>query len=127
MTSKAPEDVALRRQQVAELTRKGRTAAQIGAVLGISDRSVVRHRRVAGCLVTEYHTPLTAAEIAEAERLLDEGCSYAETARTLGRGARTLREHFPGRGWDRQTMNEHLAVVRRCRVRMSRLEGVFIK
>lgn len=46
---------------------------------------------------------------ARAEALLDDGCSYRETARTLGVDHTTVRDHLPGRGWTRQQVGSWAA------------------
>lgn len=115
-----------RRTQVIEMTKQGYSAAEIGRVLGITDRSVVRHRRRAK-ISTPPPPPLSEDEIRLASEMLDEGCSYAEVARTLGRAAEPLQRRFPGRGWSREQVYEHNSLLRRCRVQMARYEGVYIK
>lgn len=125
MTVVDMERVLWRRQQVVEMTRQGLTAVQIGFALGITERSVVRHRRAAGVSLRSLADPMTPEELERAQQLLDDGCSYAEVGRTLGRAARTLRNHFPNQGWDEETMREHLAALRRCKVQMTKHQGVF--
>lgn len=84
---------------IAELTRDGHTAAAIAAALRISTRTVHRSRRRAG-IARPAAVPLSAAELARAAELLDDGCSYGEVARSLGRSSRrAIAKHFPGRGW----------------------------
>lgn len=91
-------------RRVGELTRQGWTTESLCVELGMSDKTVVRYRRAAGVL---QPTPqwFTAEELELADKLLADGCSYAEAARTLGRPgcATSLRLRFPGRGWDAAT------------------------
>jgi DNA-binding CsgD family transcriptional regulator len=91
-------DIAERRAQVVELTRQGLSTPQIADKLGITDRSVQRHKIAAGIAV-ERHPLLSEAETRWAEMLLDDGCPYAEVARTLDRSISTIRRVFPGRTW----------------------------
>lgn len=42
---------------------------------------------------------LTDAQIDAARRLLDEGCSIRETARSIGATRDAVGKAFPGRGW----------------------------
>lgn len=44
--------------------------------------------------------------------MLDDGCSYNEVGRTLGRSYTTIRRHFPGRGWSTERMIEHASAFR---------------
>lgn len=47
-----------------------------------------------------------------AKVLLDDGASYTEVARTLGMCKKTLRRHFPGRGYTQEQINESMALGR---------------
>lgn len=121
------EIVKQRRREVVALTGRGFSAPHIAAVLGITERSVIRHRQRAGITQGQKAPPMTEHEIRRAAELLDDGCSYNETARTLGRDPKTLQRRFPGRGWTPQQQYEMLPVLRRCNIQMSKHEGVFIK
>jgi hypothetical protein len=90
-----------RRARVIELTRQGHSASAIAAFTGITKRSVTRIRSDMGVAQPPSGLPLTDDEMRRAAELLDDGCSYGETARTLGRNCETIRRHFPGRGWTR--------------------------
>lgn len=122
-----PEIVAWRRRTVIDMTAKGCSAAQISAVLRITERSVVRHRKAAGITQGRCGERPSEGQLAQAVEMLDDGCSYAEVGRTLGIRVDTVKRLFPGKGWTRQQCAEHSAVLRRCRVQMRRHEGVFIK
>ena len=96
------EAIVMRRQRVVELTRQGHSAAEISQFLGITKRSVTRIRRETGVAQTAVNVqPMTDDELRRAAELLDDGCSYSEVGRTLGRSGGTIRAHFPGRGWPR--------------------------
>ncbi|OBJ24617.1 helix-turn-helix domain-containing protein [Mycobacterium sp. 1245801.1] len=112
-----PAVVAWRREQVIALTKQGRTAREIAEHLGISMRSVGRHR-VAADVAQPMPRPLTGRELLRATELLGGGASYAEVARTLGRSDTTLRRQLPGYKWDRRQAAEAAALARA----MNRLE-----
>jgi hypothetical protein len=79
-----------RLSRVAELTAKGRSAADIGRILGVSARTVVRWRVAAG-VARQPAPPITDAEIAEAQRLRASGQNLADTARLVGRSVDGLK------------------------------------
>ena len=94
--SNARADVEERYDQVVELTLRGYNAAQIAEKLSVSTRAVFRgrqRRRISRPMPPRW----TPEEIAAAERLLDEGCSYREVGRTLGRNSTSVGARFPGR------------------------------
>lgn len=94
------------RDRIITLARYGYTTAEIADHLGCSARTVQRHRSAAG--VGTLKVPnLSADEVARAAELLDDGASYRETARTLGRGVSQIIARFPGRGWTRDQINEY--------------------
>lgn len=101
-----------RRAQVVEMTRLGLSASQISVRVGITERSVQRHRAAAGIAKRQWADRLTPAELARADELLSDGCSFAEVGRTLGRDTRTIRHNFPGRGWTKEQTFEFLTAVR---------------
>lgn len=112
-----------RRAQVVELTRLGRTIADIAAALRISERHVSRIRAEQG--IARPKPPLLSEEeLRIAAEMLDDGASYAEVARTLGRHHRAIAVRFPGRGWDKGE-GARLAMYRRwiCQ-RVTELEGL---
>jgi DNA-binding CsgD family transcriptional regulator len=97
----APDDprVLERRAQVSMLSRLGWSAGEIAAAVGISERTVTRHRVNAG--ISRANPPrLSVDELRAAREWLEGGCSYSEAARTLGRDPRTLARRLPGYGWD---------------------------
>ncbi|OFB37983.1 hypothetical protein BA059_16795 [Mycolicibacterium sp. (ex Dasyatis americana)] len=91
--------------EITQLTRAGHTASEIAKQLGITTRTVVRHRHAGGCAKP---TPnwLTDDQIRLAESLLDDGASYTEVAQTIGCTAQSVSERFPGRGYTRSQANE---------------------
>lgn len=94
--------IAQRRERVVDLTALGHSAPQIAAAVGCTPRTVVRIRARAG-ISQPAGGPLTDDEIHCARALLDDGASFSEVARTLGRSYRHLRGRFPDvPGWTRQ-------------------------
>ncbi len=93
----SPEVKRLMCDKVAILTRQGLTAGQIADRLGVTTRTVVRYRNRTG-VSQKTSGLLTQQEIDLAKSLLDDGCSYEETARTVRCSASTLKRRFPGKG-----------------------------
>ena len=92
---------AERREQVRRMTLQGASTRQIAEALGTSTRTITRTRVKLG--ISQAPLPrMTDAQKAEALRLLDDGCSATETARTVGVSIHSILKHFPGRGWTRQ-------------------------
>lgn len=91
------EENAERDDRIARLTRGGYTAPQIAAIVGVTERTVQRVRGRRGVAKPFCGNPLTADEIRRAADMLDDGASYGEVARTLGRNVATLRKHLRGR------------------------------
>lgn len=56
---------------------------------------------------------LTDAQIARARSLLEDGASYAETARTTGHDADTLSRRLPGYGWTQREGGLFSSQIRR--------------
>jgi DNA-binding CsgD family transcriptional regulator len=110
-----------RREEVARLTHLGLSCQQIAAAMHVTARTVHRDRAAVGITEQPYQ-PFTEAEYRRAEQLLDEGCSYNEVARTLGRNPRCIRRHFPGRGWTSAQRAEYISLVQRMRHVRRRLE-----
>ncbi|OBJ10742.1 helix-turn-helix domain-containing protein, partial [Mycobacterium sp. 1465703.0] len=94
----APEDQARRDKRIAELTAQELSASTIAKLVGVSTRTVVRARGRAGVAKPfSGANRMTADEQRRAAALLDDGASYGEVARTLGRSPDTIMKHFPGR------------------------------
>ncbi|QDH91840.1 helix-turn-helix DNA-binding domain protein [Mycobacterium phage Phrappuccino] len=101
-----------RRRLVVAMTRDGHSIREIAEVLDLTPRSVQRHRHDAGITRPPNNDPLTAEECATARALLEDGASYREVARTLGRSAVTLRRRLPGYGWDREQLLDYLTTTK---------------
>lgn len=83
---------------VADLTCEGLSARQIAGLLDISERQVVRIRVMTGCAAGPPKH-LSIDQIRTAERLIADGASIAEVARTIGIGEKSAQYRFAGRGW----------------------------
>jgi DNA-binding CsgD family transcriptional regulator len=117
------EAIALRRERVAQLTREGRSAVDIAALVGITKRSVVRIRSDMGLSRESSGPPMTEDERRRALDLLQDGCSYAEVARTLGRNKNVIAARWPGYSWTRTQAGEAAAMARRANRQMARLSA----
>lgn len=118
MTRKQSEE---RRQRIVELTRQGRSAAQIADELKINARTVVRVRVERG-VAQSGPQRFTADELAQVEAMLDDGCSITEAARTIGRSPCRLWEIYRGRGWTAIEAAQYAAL----RFEMRRKRGIDI-
>ena len=102
-----------RREQVTAMTRRGMTADQIAETLGVTSRTVARHRVTAG-IAQAAPARVTPDQWQTAERMLDDGCSLTEIARTIGASPTTVAAHYPGRGWTKQQVGEWRAFMRKA-------------
>ncbi|QWY84638.1 helix-turn-helix DNA binding domain protein [Microbacterium phage Footloose] len=94
--------------------QSGMTAAQIAERYGVTIRSVSRWRTRLGVnhLPPAYVRP--PSDRALVERLLDEGCSFSEAARTVGVHRSTIVRWFPDREpWSKSEAGKFAAIVRR--------------
>jgi len=91
-----PQELVERRERIAEMAAKGWNDARIARELALSTRTILRYRHRLGLPVFQPKPRLSADEIEAAQRLLDDGCSYGEVARTLNRCRATIVKHFPG-------------------------------
>ena len=78
-----------------ELEHSGMSYRQIAQQLGVSGRTVTRWRRRIGRPVGVPAVPRPQSDRDFAWRLLEDGCSIAETARTVGVKATTILRWFP--------------------------------
>lgn len=106
-------EVQCRREQVAELTRQGCSTSVVAERLGMTERMVQRDRRALGLSQHRPNPHYTEQEIATIESMLDDGCSYAEVARAVGRDMCWISKRWPGRGWTPQQAAEYLACLRK--------------
>ena len=111
-------DLDERRSAVAQLTRDGASAREIARRLGVTSRTVLRDRGVLGIAQPEV-PPISPDRLALAHRLLDDGASYREAARTVDCSQGTLAAHFPGYGWTTLDSARFAAYCRHHRVVLS--------
>jgi len=91
-----------RHRRVVQLTQRGHTAPSIATVLGCTIRTVQRHRHSAGLTSGHHAAPFSTEERERALALLNDGASYAEVGRTLGRRYQQIAKTFPGYGWTQE-------------------------
>jgi DNA-binding NarL/FixJ family response regulator len=92
--TKRRETAADRRERISELSAQGLTVSTIADKLGIHPRTVQKAREAAGLTTPVRHA--TEDERLEAKRLLVDGASYEEVARTLKRASSTIAAWHPG-------------------------------
>lgn len=120
-------ELEVRRRRVRWLSGQGFSVPQIADRLGVCERTVTRDRRILGC-VPPAPTPLSEADIDRIRCLLEDGCSIAEAARTVGRSIRAVKYHFPdATGWTRRECGELGMALRWCKPMHDRKRGVFYK
>ncbi|GAS92653.1 Gp64 [Mycolicibacterium brisbanense] len=103
-------------ERVVELTKQNYSAPQIATILGCTTRHVVRLRAKAG-IAKPAPLPLNAEQVVIAERLLDDGASLTEVARTIGRSPRTVQARFRGRGFTHSQIGQYSQLMRAMRRR----------
>lgn len=81
-------------------------------IMGINREVLFRIMRNEFGIVTTKSRPITDAELREMERLLNDGWSYKQIGRKLGRADKTVAKHFPGRGWSVEEANEYRRMFR---------------
>ena len=93
-------------------TKRELSAREIAEELGVSERTVTRRRARLGISDGGARVALTPEQKALAKEMLEDGASYAEVGRTVGRHASTVKKHFPGYGWTVQQCVEWSVFVR---------------
>lgn len=94
--------------------RAGMSAREIAERFGVAERSVVRWRKQMNLSHTPAAEPHSSEDRALARRLLEDGCSFHETAQTVGASDTTVRRWFPDiPAWTKQHASEHAVFVRR--------------
>lgn len=93
--------------------RAGMSASQLSERFGVTARTVQRWRKRLGIKHRQYVEKHQDSDRNMAEYLLDEGCSFQETARTLGVSDMTIYRWFPDRKpWSKQECAEYAVLVR---------------
>lgn len=98
-----------------QLQQDGLSTRATAARLGVTERTVQRHRAIHG-----YSTPspATANRVTPewrewANQLAADGASQVEIARTTGVTHQTVHRHLPDAKWDQKTVGTHAAAIRR--------------
>ncbi|OIN80757.1 helix-turn-helix domain-containing protein [Mycobacterium malmoense] len=84
-------------ERIAALAAAGYRSRQIAETVGVCVRTVQRARRVAGVPAPFCGNQLSAEELRRAAAMLDDGASYREVGRTLGRSATAVMRNLRGR------------------------------
>ncbi|WP_039994527.1 HTH domain-containing protein [Gordonia otitidis] len=87
------ERVARRRERVAAMRRGGMTVNTMASALHVTDRTIWRDLHALG--MVKRVRRLTDADKQFAVRLLAEGASIQDVARTIGCSWDDIRRHFP--------------------------------
>lgn len=109
-------EIQERWDRVVALTLRGVSAPDIAHQLGITERSVMRIRKNR-MVAKPSPKRFTAEELATIEKMLDDGCSIAEAARTVGRIPQVVGKRFRGRGWTLAQASEWGALMLETRRR----------
>ena len=100
-------------EKLQTLVAEGRTIADIADEMGVTARTVSRHKRALGIA----HSPRPVRPVEEwgptAERLFAEGYSQRAVAEITGTNWWNLQRHFPGKAWTRSEAGQYAVAVRR--------------
>lgn len=107
-----PDPIERRRRAVVAMTADGMSAASIAAALGVSARTVGRHRAAAGVTQPPPVFRWTAENAAVAEALIEDGASATEVGRTIGAHRNTVRRRYPHAPWTPDQVGRHSAALR---------------
>jgi hypothetical protein len=103
MTSAEMNGLSSRDAAIVNMTQAGISGPAVAAQFGVTVRTVQRARSRAG-VCKPPPARFTDDEIKLAERLFEDGASYGEIARTLGRFPSVIVRRFPNRStWARST------------------------
>lgn len=107
-TSSAERDV-----EFLQCEQAGMSAAQMAERFNVSTRTIERWRNRLGVTHCAQTPRMPDSARRQAEYLLDQGCSFSETARTVGVSWKTIYRWFPDRHpWSRQEVVEFAVMVR---------------
>uniref|UniRef100_UPI0040534A4D helix-turn-helix domain-containing protein n=1 Tax=Microbacterium sp. LWH13-1.2 TaxID=3135260 RepID=UPI0040534A4D len=100
-------------EQFIVLERSGLSAREIAQFCGVSSRTVVRWRHSTRQSHRPATTPLPTAQLEQALRLLEDGASISEAARSVGCANKTLSRRWPQYAWDPSQAGRFAAMVAR--------------
>lgn len=106
-----------RRDLAVQLSREGLSIQAIAQRLNVNPSSVTRYRRERD-VPRNKPVPISAEELDRARVLLEDGATYAEAARTIGRHPSCLRRRLPGFRVMNRTEIAELAALGRQRSRV---------
>lgn len=101
--------------ELARLRRgKKMTHTELAAHFNVTPRTIARRLQELGLTNPD---PRAGRRLGDewkerAGKMLDDGASMAEVARTTGCGFQTVQRHFPGRGWSRTESGQFAHAVR---------------
>ena len=107
----------VKQQRIDEIrvrTLAGESAGAIAVRLGISSRTVTRHRSRLGIARTAPPR-LTQEQENLMQALVDDGCSVREIARTIGCSDTAVSRRHPDAAWTRTQVSDYATVCRAMR------------
>jgi len=106
-----------RDREIIKLTKANKTSKEISQIIGCSERTVVRVRKNSNCMVSPAPKKFTNEELQRAKKILDEGGTYSEALKTIGRhrgSIQSLKKKLPGyKIWTRKESSDYAALVRK--------------
>ncbi|AYN58260.1 helix-turn-helix DNA-binding protein [Arthrobacter phage Kepler] len=110
---KRPRTRSATLEDYARIHRPDLTAAEAAELLGVTPRTIVRHRARLGVSQPNPggRARPTPERLEEIRARLDDGWSTKEITRTFGITWRTINRHFPGRGWTKAQAGEFARFV----------------
>lgn len=104
-----------------DLQRQGCSASVMADRLGVTPRTIQRHRvRLGVAQEASHNGPISPQLKARIKEMLDDGASISEVSRTLGCTHETIKRHFPDAGWDPRTVGEYARMMRTLKKALKR-------
>ncbi|WP_144872416.1 helix-turn-helix domain-containing protein [Microbacterium sp. 1.5R] len=100
-------------ERFAAFERSGLSAREIAQLCGVSSRTVVRWRHATGQSHRPPTIPIPRAQLERAQRLLEDGASISEAARSIGCSNKTLSKRWPRYAWSQSQAGRFAAMVAR--------------
>ena len=100
------------REEIKRLLDEQYSPEGIVEIMGMNPETLFRVMRDEFGIYRTDTTPVSNEEHREMERLLDDGWSYKQIGRKLGRADKTVAKHLPGRGWSVEEANEYRRMFR---------------
>jgi len=92
---------------------------------GMKRVEIAKRLKVSKTTLTKYFpappksNPHPTYEVEKWAKALDEGMGYRHVGEVFNVSPRTIAKHLPGRGWTREQIGEHAALMRRHRRSLS--------